>query len=208
MRNFIIGLILALITIVSISIIYTNDGRNIREQEVTNSLDTAVEGTVSTLMKKTYSIDNSDQFVADMLEALVMQIDSECTLKVNVLDVDYDKGLLSVEAVETFKHPNGKTGTVSCTKTVILEHLATVTDPATDTYTVEFYIPDTSGTGETLYKKLTLKKGAVLQKPSNPDLEGKTFKGWALNGSEFTFLNGEGESYKINQNLILKAKFE
>lgn len=204
-----IGLILVLITVISVSIVLTNDGRSIRNQEVSNALDTAVTGTVSMLSKKNYSINNSDQFVSDMLEALIVQINSDCSIKVNILDQDYEKGLLSVEAIETFKHPNGKTGTVSCTKTVILEHSATVTqDPAADTYTVEFYIPDTSGTGETLYKKLTLKKGAVLQKPSNPDMDGKSFKGWTLNGSDFMFLNGEGESYKISQNLILKAKFE
>ena len=61
------------------------------------------------------------EFIADFMEALLVQINSDCSIKVNVLDVDYQKGLLSVEVIEKYKHPIGTEGQVSVKRTVIME---------------------------------------------------------------------------------------
>ena len=73
------------------------------------------------LDSKTYSVSSNDEFIADFMEALLVQINSDSSIKVNVLDVDYQKGLLSVEVIEKYKHPIGTEGQVSVKRTVIME---------------------------------------------------------------------------------------
>ncbi len=60
---------------------------------------------------KPYSVNSNDELVADFMEALLVQINSDSTVVVNVLDVDYQKGLLSVEVIEKYKPPYWNRGT-------------------------------------------------------------------------------------------------
>lgn len=55
------------------------------------------------------------------LQSLVSQIESESELTVNILEMDMEKGILSVEAILTFKHPIGTDGAVSAQRTIVLE---------------------------------------------------------------------------------------
>lgn len=208
MRNIVLGITLTIIVIVAVSIELTTSGRSVRREEI-NSLDTAVEGTVETLKKQTYTIDDSDKFAADMLQALITQMDSDCELTVNVLDCNREKGLLSVEAIETFKHPNGKKGTVSSNKTVILENKENVlTDNDQQILTLKYERQTESG--NELYKEYKIKKGETFIIPKNPDpdISGTEFKGWLLNGSEFDFMGMNGQPITMTDNITLSAKFE
>lgn len=122
MKNVFLGFGTTICAIISIVIVMTLCGTNMRQNELNRAVDSALQDTVENQFdSKTYSVSSNDEFIADFMEALLVQINSNCSIKVNVLDVDYQKGLLSVEVIEKYKHPIGTEGQVSVKRTVIME---------------------------------------------------------------------------------------
>lgn len=126
MKNVFLGFGITICAIISIVIIMTLCGTNMRQNELNRAVDSAVDSAVQDTVENqfndiTYSVSSNDEFIADFIEALLVQINSDCSVKVNVLDVDYQKGLLSVEVIEKYKHPIGTEGQVSVKRTVIME---------------------------------------------------------------------------------------
>lgn len=122
MKNVFLGFGITICAIISIVTVMTLCGTNMRQNELNRAVDSALQDTVENQFdNKTYSVGSNDEFVADFVEALLVQINSDCSIKVKVLDVDYQKGLLSVEVIEKYKHPIGTDGQVSVKRTVIME---------------------------------------------------------------------------------------
>ena len=122
MKNVFLGFGITICAILSIVIVMTLCGTDVRQNELNRAVDSALQETVENQFdSKTYSVSSNDEFIADFMEALLVQINSDCGIKVNVLDVDYQKGLLSVEVIEKYKHPIGTEGQVSVKRTVIME---------------------------------------------------------------------------------------
>ena len=122
MKNVFLGFGITICAIISIVIVMTLCGTNMRQNELNRAVDIALQDTVENQFdSKTYSVSSNDEFIADFIEALLVQINSDCTVKINILDVDYQKGLLSVEVIEKYKHPIGTEGQVSVKRIVIME---------------------------------------------------------------------------------------
>ena len=122
MKNVFLGFGITICAIISIVIVMTLCGTNMRQNELNRAVDSALQDTVENQFdSKTYSVSSNEEFIADFIEALLVQINSDCTVKINILDVDYQKGLLSVEVIEKYKHPIGTEGEVSVKRTVIME---------------------------------------------------------------------------------------
>lgn len=122
MKSVFLGFGIAICAIISIVIVMTLCGTNMRQNELNRAVDNALQDTVENQFdRKTYSVSSNEEFVADFVEALLVQINSDCSVKVSVLDVDYQKGLLSVEVIEKYKHPIGTEGQVFVKRTVIME---------------------------------------------------------------------------------------
>ena len=122
MKNVFLGFGITICAIISIVIVMTLCGTNMRQNELNRAVDIALQDTVENEFdSKTYSVSSIEEFIADFIEALLVQINSDCTVKINVLDVDYQKGLLSVEVIEIYKHPIGTEGQVSVKRIVIME---------------------------------------------------------------------------------------
>lgn len=108
--------------VIFLVIVMTLGGKQMRKNELNRAVDGALEETVENQFDtKTYSVNNTNEFIADFMEALLVQINSDSTMEVRVLDADYEKGLLSVEVTEHFYHPVGTQGSVSVKRTVIME---------------------------------------------------------------------------------------
>lgn len=162
----IISIILGAITLVILMSVY---GRVNRSAEL-QVLSSVVEKTVENMtVSKTYDIRNAEEYVADFTENLSVQFDTDSTITVDVMRADKEKGLLSVSVMQTFRHPNGKTGTVHCDRTVILNKTE---EPVTPTYTVQFF------TGDTYYKSYTVYEGDIISAPAGPEMSGAVFIGW------------------------------
>ena len=122
MKSVFLGFGITICSIISIVIVMTLCSTNIRQNELNRAVDSAIKDTVENQFDDTtYSVNSNDEFVADFMEALLVQINSDCSVVVNVLDVDYQKGLLSVEVIEKYIHPIGTEGKVSVKRTVIME---------------------------------------------------------------------------------------
>lgn len=129
MKNVFLGFGITICAIISIVIVMTLCGTNMRQNELNRTVDSALQDTVDNQFDvKTYSVSSNNEFIADFIEALLVQINSDCSVKVNVLDVDYQKGLLSVEVIENYKHPIGTDGQVSVKRTVIMEQYTVTTN--------------------------------------------------------------------------------
>lgn len=153
MRNIVIGFVFAAMILLSVNIVSTMNSRSTRSQELSDALDTALEGTLGTLSKGTYDINNTDEYIADLVSNIAEQIQSDSELTVNILDADIEKGIMTVQVKEEYKHINGKPSSYSI-KTVLLEEQQTTEDAEiTDTVTINFYLPD-----NTLYKSYKVKK--------------------------------------------------
>lgn len=205
MRKVMFGLSLSVIVVITILIVISMDSRSIRTQEIENGLSQAMESSVnSLLLKDSYSITDRDKFIADLLQSLLLQIDSDSDITVNILNCDIDKGIITVEATENYYYPNGNIGTVSSIKTVILEQPHTVAAQVeAEMYTIVFLLQDNEGNIE-IYKEYRLEKNTNIIIPPNPTMEGKTFKHWKTSSGTAVTLDG----LQITSDMELTAVFE
>lgn len=168
MKNFIYGIILAFIGVLLLWIILTVNGRLTREKESTDSLGQVVETAVeNTIEQDNYTIDSNEEFVADFTQNLLTMIENNADIEVKIAGVDYVKGLLSVEVIEHFEHPNSRDTQISYATTVILEKAV-----ETQYYNIEFY----DDKGE-LLKKYTLVENTKIPQIKVMDTN-RTIKGW------------------------------
>lgn len=216
MKTAIISCVLVLLLIITSLILFTIYGQNTRKNEVEDSLSIAVEQSLETLkIKKTYNINNTEEFVADFLQNLLISIESDSEVEVNILSVDVEKGLLDVEVIETFSQPNGSTKSVSCRKTVILEEYF---HEAPQYYFVRF-MTTKDGNNEDFveYKTYSICEGSLLIVPSgSPKKEGYTFVGWSTEkpsdansyAPETVVVKDIDGVLEVNENLTYYAVFK
>ena len=91
--------------------------------ELKSNLPSAAEETAENLLTKKYNVTDKNQLEADFLETLAYAIDSDSDIRLKINAADTEKQLLSVSVKEEFKHPNGKDGTMSYDRTVIVNKL-------------------------------------------------------------------------------------
>lgn len=155
---------------VTLLIIMTVSGRMNRSVELGSGLSSIVEETLANInVDKVYDINSADEFIADFTECLAVQLDSDSDIQVDVMGKDMEKGLLSLQVTEKFRHPNGKPGTVTDERLVLFNRLEE-TEP--QEYSVQFIVE-----GD-LYKAYTVHEGDVIAVPVNPAREGLRFLGW------------------------------
>ena len=147
-------------------------GRMNRSMELKSNLPSTVEETAENLLTKKYNVTDKNQLEADFLETLAYAIDSDSDIRLKINAADTEKQLLSVSVKEEFKHPNGKDGTVSYDRTVIVKKLK---EEEPEICQVSYYLSNTDTDYYKCYEVLT---GDVIPVPKNPVLEGKNFTGW------------------------------
>ena len=171
-------------------------GRMNRSMELKSNLPSAAEGTAENLLTKKYDVTDKAQLEADFLETLADTLDSDSDIRLKVNAADTAKQLLSVSVKEEFKHPNGKDGTVSYDRTVIVNKLK---EEEPEICQVSYYLSSTDTDDYKCYEVLT---GDVIPVPKNPVLEGKNFMGW---------FDAEGnaldQSMIVTQNTVYYAKW-
>lgn len=213
MKKAAFGTACGLIAFFVFAVMLTVYGRQIRQEEVDSALSQAIDTTLSGVMRETnYTIRDNEAFVVDFLKALLVQTNSDSKLTVSVLDADYKRGILSVEITETFRHPNGKEGTVSEMRTVIFDR----NHESDQTFqNVRFYVSDR------LYKEYKLLKGSACPIPIPPERKGKVFRCWrfaknqkeaggikAEGNDERKLLAVDGAPYIVSEDTSLTAVFE
>ena len=121
MKNIIIGVATAVITVLLILCIYPLQGDTVRKNETADAITQAMENAAAKMAEEENTYQDNEAFRAAFVENLLLQVDSASHLKVRVLMSDYEKGLIQAEVIETYKTPNGKEKAVSQTRTIVLE---------------------------------------------------------------------------------------
>jgi len=124
MKNMLVAFYAAIIALVIILIGFTIHGRSVRQVELDNALKSSMEEAMTMLLYEEGRPQTESEWKASFLQSLAIQINSASDLTVNILKADMEKGLLSVEATLTWKHPIGTDGSVSSSMTVFLEEYA------------------------------------------------------------------------------------
>ena len=121
MKNMLVAFYAAIIALVIILIGFTIHGRSVRQIELDNALKSSMEDAMTVLLYEEGRPQTEEEWKASFLQSLAVQINSASDLTVHIIKADMEKGLLSVEANLTWKHPIGTDGSVSSTMTVFLE---------------------------------------------------------------------------------------
>lgn len=177
MKNIVIGICSVVLAGILILIVFTIQGRVLRQTELNNALGSALKNTLERQRGNSgYQAKSNEELTAIFIEEFFVQLESHGEIEINILDADWEKCLLSVEVVESFLHPSGREGKISARQTVILESYALTekTEYCTLQYLVE---------GD-VYKIYKLPKDSQVIVPTDPVKEGKVFEGWSRMGED------------------------
>lgn len=176
MKNVVMGAMMSIIIALITIIILTTDDRIVRINEDNTALANALDESISIIDTDKYSISDTSQLIADITEGLLMQIESDSDITINVMDADRDRGIVTIEAVQDFIKPTGKSGQVAATRTIILEEKQPedTYDEDNKIYNIHFLTPE----GDT-YMNMGVKNQEKLIIPEAP--EGNY---WMYNGTK------------------------
>lgn len=176
MKNVVMGAMMSIIIALITIIILTTDDRIVRINEDNTALANALDESISIIDTDKYSISDTSQLIADITQGLLMQIESDSDITINVMDADRDKGIVTIEAVQDFIKPTGKSGQVAATRTIILEEKQPedTYDEDNKIYNIHFLTPE----GDT-YMNMGVKNQEQLIIPEAP--EGNY---WMYNGTK------------------------
>ncbi len=150
--------------------------------------------------------------------------DKNFKLEVNIITSDVQKGLFQVEVVQTFTGSTGALETAEVSKTALLEQ-----NDEVQSFTVEYYYPETIGTQNTsinksnitlgtmggvrkptIFNRTTVVEGKSLLLSDTPqdititNIDGSTevykFSGWKLNTSDNNYFDNEDKSGWLEAN--------
>lgn len=214
MSNVLRSFLYSIIVTLMIFIVMTISGKTTREVELEDNLASATEQTLQEVLTNSKyttnkcDIKNDDEFVGIFLERLLINLNAEGDVTVDIVNADKDRGILSLKVTEKYTHPNGETGTIQYTKTVVLEDYKTESKyiPVTVTFMVD----------DTVYKKedLTIEKGEdesfiypILDEPQAPTGD-IPFYGWCTEKNKPSTILNLYEGYEVKKDTILYAYFD
>ena len=94
---------------------------NVRETETATLANNSAYQSIKVLANGSYDINNMDELVAEAVKDIVMNKESDSDIKIQVLSVDAENGLIDLNIIQTVKHLNGKETKTEERRTVILE---------------------------------------------------------------------------------------
>ncbi len=128
MKHVINGIIMSAIAFMVIAAVMIVSGQSVRKNELEKTVEHAAEQAIGSLNEKENEKISREEFIEIFMENLAMGIKSDSEVVVSIMEADPEKGILSVRAVEEYRNPLGKAGTVQAERTVILEKYS-VTEP-------------------------------------------------------------------------------
>ena len=164
MKNMITMMIGIVIGAITILIILTVTGRMNYATELESQLPAVVENILCNVkIKQLYNVADNQEFTADVTEQIAKELDAQTGIVMRIMGADKEKGLFSVGVDRTFMHPNGKTGTVKCSRTVLADKLQIV---EIQKYYVQFY---KDADNSECYKKYCVTEGDTISAPAVPE---------------------------------------
>lgn len=195
MKNVAIGTMGFIVLLLSIFILFSVNGKTERKNELETALNNSMTTALNGIMENSeYAPQSNEELIAEFEQAFFTEINSMSDITLNYLDVDYEKGLLSVEAISKFKYLTGTPGSVAVKKTIILDVYEDESGKVEYDVTYKVY-------GKT-YRSYKVGKGENLIVPPELNLDNVTVSGWKNTKTE--------QIYQINelQTLICEKDME
>lgn len=201
MKNIAIGIFSTLTLLLTILIIFSVDGRVQRKIELENALNNAMTVALEGIMEsKEYAPASNEELIADFEQAFFIQINSMSDINLDYLDVDYEKGLLSVEAVSHFTYLTGAEGSVAVQKSMILDLYED--ELSKTTFDVTYMVQGNK------YRNYKVFYGSTLWTPPTPSVEGQTFKGWKDEATSQLYNEEQVQTLVCDRKMVFVAVFE
>ena len=134
MKNVVMMLVTGIIGALSLVIVMTICGSMNRRVEVQSNLSSAMERTLE--LAAVEGIYDNNLALAECMETIAWNLDSESEVTMQVYQVDIRKGVLALGIIEHFKHPNGTQGETEWKRNVIYNK---VEETEIMQYEVSFY---------------------------------------------------------------------
>lgn len=203
MKNVIIGALSTIFMLMIVLFMFTVYGRHVRTREIDDGLNNAMRIATEMLMEdEDYAPQSNEEFFADFMQAFSMHINSESTITVDVMAIDYSIGLLKLRVTSTYQHLTGDIGTVSIEKTIILEQYEN--ENATAFYVVTYYV------NGAVYKEYEVEEGSMHIVPSSVML-GSDFVGWKVlegTGAGTIYSPASLKTKEVKENVSYIAVFD
>lgn len=186
MKHMVFGVLSGGIVILFVVMLLTIQHKNVRKEELEQSLTEAMETTLQMVQADVVRDYTSEDMRTLLIRNLVPQMNSDSELTVRMLAADAEKGLLSVEVEEYFSYPGGKMGSIKCCRTILTDddgdgEETEKGEKEVAMQTVIFYRSrEEMEQGKSYYKKLEIQKGDYCTSPAEPvcdDLK-KKFLEW------------------------------
>lgn len=210
MKHIVFGLVTGSIAVMFVVMLSVFMDRNVRREELENSLAEAMETTMLQWQQEVRGTDmrgwTEEKLKQTLVQYLAGQIASDSELTVEVLAADGEKGLLSVRAIEHFRYPAGQKGEVECMRTILVDSRDEERQNDMQ-HTVSFYLSreDMEQDGPA-YKQMEIEHGNSLIRPGEPHLireDAGSFVEWRDAGdylADFT--------QRVEEDLCFYAVFE
>lgn len=103
-------------------IFFTFYGHAVRHTEIQNALELSMKQAMEQLLLAEGKPTDKDAWIGDFTQSVATQIESQSNLTIHLYEADIEKGLLSAEAILTFRNLIGTESSVTTGKrTIILE---------------------------------------------------------------------------------------
>lgn len=217
MKNILTAFIVTICLVLTVLIILTINNYQTRKNEIEESLAVALDQAMESLKfgDSSYSPQAYQRLVSDLLQQILLQVNSDCDVEINILNVDLDHGIVDIEAIEYYEWAGRKKAVVE-RRTVVLEEYKKEEDvfvepePAPgEEETAEKIITATFKSNGTIYSQISAPYGEPINKPINPELPNYYFKGWYLEDdpSKEPLEDSDWENLCPSENLVFIAKF-
>ena len=88
MKNIVLVITSAIIGVLTLAIVMTVGGREVRSMDINSNLPAAVEQTVANLAERKYTIADRNEYLADFMEDLAAGLDTDSDIKVEITNVE------------------------------------------------------------------------------------------------------------------------
>lgn len=122
MKKALLSMFSTILILIFILIFFTLYGHAVRRTEVCNALELSMKQAMAQLQLDEGHPASEEEWTNAFTQSVAVQIQSQSDLTIHIYEADMEKGLLSAEAILTFRNPIGTESSVSTGKrTIILE---------------------------------------------------------------------------------------
>lgn len=127
-KQVVYGLCCSLIFFFGVVLYLTISGKFMRQSEILDSLTIAVDSTMERTLEErrkaalfSKELAGEEQWIEEFQSQLKIQLGSKSIVSIDILNADYEKGLLHVRVKEKFKQANGTWGEVVCERIGLID---------------------------------------------------------------------------------------